>query len=181
MALVSALSSAGYKKVLDIMNGDEALKNRGGGRTGGRRAVRDASAGTPPAGAASRRSASWQRPRVGPVRPGRVLHRPAGSAVSGGPVDDSVRRTSSRHQRHVVGANNVLTPSLPAAQPAKYTSDGQTIRPLGDENDKAFALINALTPRQQKQAILNYQVSDLVLGPGRTARLFSPKASRGRR
>jgi len=47
MALVaSALSSAGYKKVLDIMNGDEVLKNRGGGRTGGRQGA----AGTPPAG-----------------------------------------------------------------------------------------------------------------------------------
>jgi Protein of unknown function (DUF3500) len=37
MALVSAmLSREGYKKVLDIMNGDEALKNSRGGRTGGR-------------------------------------------------------------------------------------------------------------------------------------------------
>ncbi len=65
MALVaSALSSAGYKKVLDIMNGDEVLKNRGGGRTGGRQGA----AGTPPAGTrrgpASGRSASWQRPRA---------------------------------------------------------------------------------------------------------------------
>ena len=66
----------------------------------------------------------------------------------------------------VVGANSVLTPSLPAAQPAKYTLNGQTIRPLGNENDKGFALINALTAEQQKQAILNYKVSDLVLGSG---------------
>ena len=51
----------------------------------------------------------------------------------------------------------MLTPSLPAAQPARYTLNGQTIRPLGDENDKAFALINALDASQQKQAILNYR------------------------
>src|ERR1044071_3793099 len=37
LALVaSALSRDGYQKVLNIMNGDEVLKNRGGGQTGGR-------------------------------------------------------------------------------------------------------------------------------------------------
>src|SRR5467141_2267529 len=37
LALVAAaLSREGYKKVTDIMNGDEVLRNAGGGRTGGR-------------------------------------------------------------------------------------------------------------------------------------------------
>jgi len=37
LALVAAaLSREGYRKVTDIMNGDEVLKNAGGGRTGGR-------------------------------------------------------------------------------------------------------------------------------------------------
>src|SRR5439155_8923578 len=37
LALVAAaLSTDGYRKVTDIMNGDEVLKNAGGGRTGGR-------------------------------------------------------------------------------------------------------------------------------------------------
>ena len=37
LALVAAaLSRQGYQKVTDIMNGDEVLKNAGGGRTGGR-------------------------------------------------------------------------------------------------------------------------------------------------
>ncbi len=53
--------------------------------------------------------------------------------------------------------------------------DGQTIRPLGDENDKAFALINALDAAQQKQAILNYRVSDLVLGPGQDGKTIQPE------
>src|SRR4029079_15244356 len=75
----------------------------------------------------------------------------------------------------VVGANQALTPSLPAAQPAKYTLNGQTIRPLGKENDRGFALINALTPEQQKQAILNYQVRDLVLGPGEDGKVIQPE------
>jgi hypothetical protein len=75
----------------------------------------------------------------------------------------------------VVGPNNVLTPSLPATQPARYVLNGQTIRPLGDENDKGFALINALNAAQQKQAVLNYQVSDLVLGPGADGKVIQPE------
>ena len=43
LALVAAaLSREGYQKVTDIMNGDEVLKNAGGGRTGGAREPRDA-------------------------------------------------------------------------------------------------------------------------------------------
>jgi hypothetical protein len=75
----------------------------------------------------------------------------------------------------VVGSNSVLTPSLPAAQPATYTLNGQTIRPLGRENDKGFALINALSAAQQKHAILNYDVKDLVLGPGNDGKVIQPE------
>src|SRR5262249_55936255 len=79
----------------------------------------------------------------------------------------------------IAGAGSVMTPSLPAAQPAKYTLNCQTIRPLGKENDKAFALINALNPAQQKQAILNYQVNDLVLGPGEDGKVIQPEGILG--
>ena len=75
----------------------------------------------------------------------------------------------------VVGPNNVMTPSLPAAQPATYTLNGQTVRPLGRENDKGFALVNALNPAQQKQAILSYDVKDLVLGPGADGKVIQPE------
>jgi hypothetical protein len=75
----------------------------------------------------------------------------------------------------IVGQDNVITPSLPAAQPAKYTLNGQTIRPLGKENDKGFALIGALNAEQRKQAILNYRVSDLVLGPGEDGKMIQPE------
>src|ERR1700722_16865863 len=34
--VAAALSREGFQKVTDIMNGDEVLKNAGGGRTGGR-------------------------------------------------------------------------------------------------------------------------------------------------
>ena len=79
----------------------------------------------------------------------------------------------------VVGSTSVMTPSLPAAQPAKYVLNGQTIRPLGDENDKSFALINALDGGQRKQAILEYQVRDLVLGPGEDGKTIQPEGILG--
>ena len=181
MALVaSALSSPGYKKVLDIMNGDEVLKNRGGGRTGGRQGA----AGTPPAGT----------PPAGPPPAGAPAGRGRGSvqfgqdeyyiALLGTPSTTTpwIIQFGGHHLAinvTVVGANSVLTPSLPAAQPATYTLNGQTIRPLGNENDKGFALINALTPDQQKQAILNYKVSDLVLGPGNDGKVIQPEGIQG--
>ena len=73
---------------------------------------------------------------------------------------------------------NVLTPTHTGTQPASYTVDGRTIRPLGDENDKAFALVNALSPDQQKQAILSYEVRNLVLGPGTDGKTISPEGVR---
>jgi hypothetical protein len=54
----------------------------------------------------------------------------------------------------LVGSQASMTPSLPAAQPAKYTIEGREVRPLGKENDKAFALINVLDASQRNQAIL---------------------------
>ena len=75
----------------------------------------------------------------------------------------------------IAGASGVLTPSLTAAQPALYTLNGKTVRPLGQENDKAFALLNALDESQRKQAILNYRVADLVLGPGQDGKTIQPE------
>ena len=90
----------------------------------------------------------------------------------------------------VDGEDNVLTPSFVGVQPAEYTLeeagdlssfepasvlDSGTIRPMGVENDEAFDLINALDPEQQDQAILDYEVSDLVLGPGEDGRVLEPE------
>lgn len=76
------------------------------------------------------------------------------------------------------GSEATLAPSHTAAQPASYTFEGRTIRPLGDENDKGFALINALDDAQRGQAILKYQVPDLVLGPGKDGRTIQPEGIR---
>jgi hypothetical protein len=76
------------------------------------------------------------------------------------------------------GSQASMTPSLPAAQPGSYTIEGRTVRPLGAENDQAFALINALDSTQRSQAILNYRVADLVLGPGQDGRTIQPEGIR---
>jgi hypothetical protein len=75
----------------------------------------------------------------------------------------------------IAGERGILTPSLTGAQPALYTLNGKTVRPLGQENDKAFALLNALDESQRKQAILNYRVADLVLGPGQDGKTIQPE------
>ena len=75
----------------------------------------------------------------------------------------------------VAGDRGVLTPSLTGAQPALYTVNGATIRPLGQESDKAHALLNALDDAQRKQAILTYRVADLVLGPGQDGKTIQPE------
>ncbi len=75
----------------------------------------------------------------------------------------------------IVGAENVLTPSLTAAQPALFTQNGKTIRPLGQESDKALALLKALDAAQRQKAVLNYQVRDLVLGPGKDGQTIQPE------
>jgi hypothetical protein len=157
MALVAAAASrSGYEKIVNIMNADETLKNAGGGRTGGRQGGGG---------------------RGGSIRFGAdeyylaLLGKPSSSEpwlIQFGGHHLAINVT-------VVGQSSVLTPSLPATQPARYVLNGQTIRPLGNENDKGFALINALDAAQQKQAILGYQVSDLVLGPGADGKVIQPE------
>ncbi|MBC8003652.1 MAG: DUF3500 domain-containing protein [Opitutaceae bacterium] len=75
----------------------------------------------------------------------------------------------------IAGERGVLTPSLIAVQPAKFTLDGKTVRPMGRETDKAFELVKALTDEQRKQAILGSQMRDLVLGPGHDGETIQPE------
>jgi hypothetical protein len=143
--LAATLSKRGYDKVLAIMGGDEALKTAGGAR--------------------------------GATMFGRDLYY---ISILGKPsVKDPWMLQFGGHHLALnitmVGREDILTPSHTAAQPAKYTVDGTTVRPLGGENDKAFALINALDEGQRKQAILNYKVADLVLGPGKDGKTIQPE------
>jgi len=159
LALVAAvLSEDGYRKVNDIMNGDEVLRGSGGGQTGGR-------AGGPGRGGRGGIAFGLAEYYIA------VLGTPSTATpwmIQFGGHHLAINVT-------IAGRDNVITPSLPAAQPAKYTLNGQTIRPLGKENDKGFALIGTLTTEQRKQAILNYRVSDLVLGPGEDGKTIQPE------
>ena len=49
---------------------------------------------------------------------------------------------------------------------------------MGQENDKAFALVNALDASQRSQAVLNYRVADLVLGPGKDGQTIQAEGIR---
>lgn len=158
--LASVLSQPGLQKARQIMDGDETLKTSDGGRRGG-----------PPGG--------------GPPGPGGRGGPGFGRdnyflAILGAPSLTApwMLQFGGHHLAlnvTVAGKSQLLTPSLPAAQPASYQLDGETVRPLGRENDEAFALIAALSPDQQKQAILPYQVSDLVLGPGEDGKTIQPE------
>ncbi|MCD9026868.1 DUF3500 domain-containing protein [Luteimonas sp. BDR2-5] len=67
----------------------------------------------------------------------------------------------------IKGAQGVATPTLTGAQPAVYTDQaGETVRVLAGENDRAFALLDALDGTQHGKAVLDYAVRDLVFGPG---------------
>ena len=75
----------------------------------------------------------------------------------------------------VVGPDVAIAPTLTGVQPATFLRDGQEVRPLGDENDKAFALMASLDADQQEVAILDYEVGDLVLGPGHDGMVLQPE------
>ncbi len=145
--LSTALSKEGYRKVTEIMHGDEVLKQKGdGGGSGGPRFGEGeyylAFVGTPSA------TAPWM--------------------LQFGGHHLAINLT-------MAGSQATMAPSLPAAQPASYSFEGRTVRPLGNENDKAFALVNALNDAQRKQAILGYRVADLVLGPGKDGQRIQPE------
>jgi Protein of unknown function (DUF3500) len=75
----------------------------------------------------------------------------------------------------VARERGVITPTLTGAQPAVYKSKEKTVRVLAQENDKAFALLDSLNETQRKQAILNYRVANLVLGPGHEGEKIVPE------
>ena len=79
----------------------------------------------------------------------------------------------------LAGEQGTLAPSHTGAQPAMYELEGKTVRPLGRETDKAFALISSLDAAQRKQAILGFQMRDLVLGPGRDGQMIQPEGIKG--
>jgi len=165
--LATALSKQGLQKVKEIMEGDETLRTPDSGR-GGRPGGGPPPGGAPPGG----RGGGTGGPIFG--RDEYYL------ALLGAPslMEPWMIQFGGHHlaiNLTIVGKSNVLTPSLPAAQPSSYKLNGETVRPLGRENDKSFALINSLDSAQRMQAILPYQVSDLALGPGEEGKTIEPE------
>jgi hypothetical protein len=158
--LETALSADGYRKVTDIMRGDEVLRtNQGRARPGGA-GGRGGAGGGPSFG-----EDEYYLAFLGPPS----VKTPWMLQFGGHHL--AINLT-------LAGSQASLTPSLPATQPAKFTIEGREIRPLGKENDKAFALINALDSSQRDQAILKSRVADLVLGPGQDGRVIQPEGLR---
>jgi hypothetical protein len=75
----------------------------------------------------------------------------------------------------IKGAQATIAPALPGVQPATYTLNGRTIRPLGDEYDLSFALLNSLTTAQRSVAVVSSSVMDLALGPGKDGLTLLPE------
>jgi len=154
--LSAALSRDGYRKITEIIGGDEVLHKAntgppGGGPPGGNRVVFGEGEYYLAFVSAPSTTTPWM--------------------LQFGGHHLAINLT-------MAGSQSSMTPSLPATQPAKYTVEGREIRPLGQENDKAFALINALDDSQRSQAILAYKVSDLVLGPGHDGQTIQPEGIR---
>ena len=177
MTLLSvALSDEGLTKVNEIVRGDEVL--------------RTADTGGPPAGGppTAGPGGGGQAPPPG-ARPGTSGPRVVFGedefylAFVGAPSTTTpwMLQFGGHHlaiNLTMAGSDATMAPSLPAAQPASYSLEGRTVRPLGDENDKAFTLINALDDKQRAQAILPYRVADLALGPGQDGRTIQPEGLR---
>ena len=179
MSLLStALSPEGYRKIVEIMQGDEVLRKNDTGPGPG---------GPPPGGPPSRAPGNTPGgPGLTPGGPPRVAFGEDEYylALIGPPSTTApwMIQFGGHHlaiNLTLAGTEATLAPSLTGAQPARFTIEGRTMRPLGSENDKAFDLINALDEGQRKQAILAYTVSDLVLGPGQDGRTIQPEGVRG--
>jgi hypothetical protein len=155
LKLVSApLSPSGYRKIIKIVNGDEVF-NKTMART-----LRARESTTPLFGRGEFYVA--------------ILGKPSTATpwmIQFGGHHLGINITLDGSQR-------VITPSHTGAQPATYTMNGVTVRPLGKENDKAFALINALDGSQRKQAMLDYYVADSVFGPGHDGEVIQPEGLR---
>ena len=150
--VAAALSPAGYRKVIDIVNADENLEQSRGA----------------------------SRPANNRVRFGRAEYY---VAILGTPSETEpwMIQFGGHHLAinvTLAGSDNTLSPSHTGAQPSTYSLNGETVRPLGRENDIAFELINALSDAQRDRAILDYEVKDTVLGPGHDGEVIQPEGIR---
>ena len=183
--LGTVLSPMGVEKVNEIRQADDDFKANGskrgpgGGGRGPQGPPRDGQGGPPP-GFGGR----------GPGGPGGPGGRPPSGDLFGSDLyfisflgtpsatEPWMLQFGGHHLAlnvTVAGSKGVLTPTLTGAQPALFKLNGKTIRPLGRESDKALGLLQTLDDNQRKQAVLGYQVADLVLGPGQDGKKIAPE------
>jgi hypothetical protein len=178
--LATVLSPQGLEKLQQIRQADDDFKNNGS-----KRGPRGGGPPTPGAGGPPPQSGSGGPPG-GPRGPGG----PQGGAMFGSDLyyisflgtPSATKPWMLQFGGHhlalnitIAGSEGVLTPTLTGAQPALFHLNGETIRPLGRESDKALTLLTSLSDEQRKQAILGYRVADLVLGPGQDGRKIAPE------
>jgi hypothetical protein len=162
--LQAVLSKAGYQKVIDIMNADQALADKGGGKGGkGGKGDKGGKGGKkgPAFGNDNYYLALFGKPS--PARPWLVQ-------FGGHHLGINVT---------LVGKAAVLTPTHTGTQPESFTRAGQTVRPLAGENDRAFQLVNALDEKQRAQAVLGPRPLNLILGPGQDGKKIEPQGVKG--
>ncbi len=192
--LAVVLSPMGLEKVEEIRQADDDFKSNGSRRGPGGRGGRPP--GGPPPGGQNGPPPQFGGPN-GPGQggpngrgPGGPGGRPPGGDMFGsdlyyisflGKPSSSTPWMLQFGGHHlalnitIAGAKGVLTPTLTGAQPAAFKLNGKTIRPIGRESDKGLALVQSLDDKQRQKAVLNYTVSDLVLGPGQDDKKIAPE------
>ena len=117
--VATTLSREGYQKAMEIVDADQVLETR---------------------------SAPTRKPGA-PIRFGRgeyyvgILGKPSAT-------EPWMMQFGGHHLAinvTLAGRASVLAPTHTGTQPASYSVDGKLIRPLGDENDRAFELVHALS------------------------------------
>jgi hypothetical protein len=181
--LTAALSPQGYEKVTQIVEADEALRAGagGGGKAGGGKGGDGKAGDDKGKGDKAKADKAKGGKGGGGASFGRdnyfisFLGQPSAS-------EPFMIQFGGHHlglNITFVGEHGTLTPSHTGAQPARFELEGKTVRPLGREIDKAFALYSSLDDAQRKQATLGFEMRDLALGPGRDGQMIEPEGIKG--
>ncbi len=73
------------------------------------------------------------------------------------------------------GDKITMSPSFIGTQPEAFKIEDKDYRPLTDEIDEAYKLVNLLNDEQRKAAVLSPRRGSLVTGPGADGRVPAPK------
>jgi hypothetical protein len=186
--LKSALSPQGFEKVIHIVEADEALRSGAGG--GGKAGPGKGGDGKAGDDKAKGDKAQGDKAKGDKAKADKNKGGKGGGASFGrdnyfisflGQPSASEPFMIQFGGHHLglnitfAGEHGTLVPSHTGAQPARFELEGKTVRPLGREVDKAYALYSSLDDAQRKQATLGFEMRDLALGPGRDGQMIEPE------